>query len=213
MTKSKKSKLSATSKRPKLAAAKKNVSAKAARMPGNPKFNNKASRPAPKTNNPEIQVKKSTYSKSLRGAVLASPDARQRLIEMGGENTISIIRDFDSDMSDEELARRTNIKASDVRVVLNRLHSQGLFSYTRVRDRDSGWYSYIWKMSENRLKEFSEEAKEVEVGEQTVDSGGDRYRCLRCSPDDAVGFDQAMDAQFKCGKCGNELEFLERKKR
>ncbi len=104
--------------------------------------------------NPDIHVKKATYSKTARLAVLASAGARQRLIEMGGENTIDVIREFDQDMSDEELARKTGIKASDVRVVLNRLHGCGLFSYTRVRDRDSGWYSYIWKMSESRLRDF-----------------------------------------------------------
>jgi transcription initiation factor TFIIE subunit alpha len=164
-----------------------------------------------KTSNPEIQVKRTVYSRGLRSAVLTSAAARQRLIEIGGENTINIIRDFDKDMSDEELARSTNIKASDVRVVLNRLHSYGLFSYTRVRDRDSGWYSYIWRMSEGKLKEFSD-GKEREVGERSFDLDGDKYRCMRCSPGEYVEFESAMDAQFRCCKCGSELEFLERKR-
>src|SRR3989344_2024108 len=106
------------------------------------------------TSRPDIHVKKESYSKAVRGVVLSNAVARQSLIEMGGENTIDVSREFDRDMSDEELAKKTGIKASDVRVVLNRLHSQGLFSYTRVRDRDSGWYSYIWKMSEGKLQEF-----------------------------------------------------------
>jgi len=121
------------------------------------KYAGKRTYPKPKTSKPDIHVKKSTYSKTARLMVLSSAEARQKLIEMGGENTIDIIREFDKDMSDEELARKTGVKASDVRVVLNRLHNHGLFSYTRVRDRDSGWYSYIWKMSEGRLKELSDE--------------------------------------------------------
>ena len=135
-------------------------------------------RPAftPKTSKPDIKVKKSSYSKTARLAVLASADARQRLIDTGGENTIDIIREFDKDMSDEELARKTGIKASDVRVVLNRLHSQGLFSYTRVRDRDSGWYSYIWKMSEGRLREFSGGLRAAAQQEGDADLvGGEDY--------------------------------------
>ncbi|MEM2137734.1 MAG: hypothetical protein QW568_01480 [Candidatus Anstonellaceae archaeon] len=127
-----------------------------------------------KKSNPDIIVKRSAYSKNARAAVLASAAARQQLIDMGGENTIAIIREFDRDMSDEELARKTGIKASDVRVVLNRLHSYGLFAYTRVRDKDSGWYSYIWKMSEERLREVAggaEGAPEaVAGGEETVNS-------------------------------------------
>ena len=103
-----------------------------------------------------------------RLAVLASAEARQKLIEVGGENTIDVIREFDRDMSDEELARKTGVKTSDVRVVLNRLHSCGLFTYTRVRDRDSGWYSYIWKMSEGKLKDFADDAG---VGTVNIDEG------------------------------------------
>lgn len=128
-----------------------------------------------KKSNPDIIVKRSAYSKNARSAVLASAEARQQLIDMGGENTIAIIREFDKDMSDEELARKTGIKASDVRVVLNRLHSFGLFAYTRVRDKDSGWYSYIWKMSEGRLREVVggvEGVERADVGEETV-SGED----------------------------------------
>jgi len=132
---------------------------------------------APRVLKPDINVRRSAYSKMARLAVLASADARQKLIEVGGENTIDLIREFDRDMSDEELARKTGVKTSDVRVVLNRLHSCGLFTYTRVRDRDSGWYSYIWKMSEERLKEFADGAGpgglNIDGGESAVE--GDSY--------------------------------------
>lgn len=128
-----------------------------------------------KKSNPDIVVRRSAYSKAARASVLASAVSRQQLIDMGGENTIAIIREFDKDMSDEELARKTGIKASDVRVVLNRLHSFGLFSYIRVRDKDSGWYSYIWKMSEGKLREVvgSTPQEPPAVGEETV--GVDDY--------------------------------------
>ncbi|MEM4633861.1 MAG: hypothetical protein QW275_01775 [Candidatus Anstonellaceae archaeon] len=144
----------------------KKTSLKKAARPSKQKAKNKKTNKKGKASNPDIVVKKSTYSKTSRLAVLASAEARQRLIEMGGENTIDVIREFDKDMSDEELAKKIGIKASDVRVVLNRLHGCGLFSYTRVRDKDSGWYSYIWKMSEEKLKEFCQEQKsEVVEGE------------------------------------------------
>ena len=163
------------------------------------------------TSRPDIHVKKESYSKAVRGVVLSNAVARQSLIEMGGENTIDVIREFDRDMSDEELAKKTGIKASDVRVVLNRLHSQGLFSYTRVRDRDSGWYSYIWKMSEGRLKDFGEKFASPVGGEKTVVIEGDIYICPQCSPGTPVKFEDAAESKFKCGNCGSDLEFLEKK--
>ena len=164
------------------------------------------------TGRPDIRVKKESYSKAVRNTVLSNAAARQTLIGMGGENTIDVIREFDRDMSDEELAKKTGIKASDVRVVLNRLHSQGLFSYTRVRDKDSGWYSYIWKMSEGKLRDFGEKHEHVGGEPEPEAVEGDRYVCLNCSPEKPVKFEDAAEFKFKCGNCGSDLEFLEKNK-
>ncbi|MCX6771008.1 MAG: hypothetical protein NTX79_03060 [Candidatus Micrarchaeota archaeon] len=153
-------------------------------------------------------MKRSTYSKAARAAVLADAAARQRLIEIGGENTINIIREFDMDMSDDELAKKTGIKPSEVRVVLNRLHNRGVFAYTRVRDRDSGWYSYIWKMDEGRLKDVG---GTVVIGEATQATGKEGYRCACCSQQKVMDFPEAVDARFRCGKCGSCLEFFDSK--
>ena len=163
--------------------------------------------------NPDIKVKKATYSKAARYAVLANAQARQKLIEMGGENTISVIREFDRDMSDEELAHKTMIKASDVRVVLNRLHSQGLFTYTRVRDRDSGWYTYIWKLCDGRLKDFAGEFTVQRAEGNIREIDGDAYFCPTCGPNKLVAFDEASEARFKCSSCGTDMEFFEKKRR
>jgi transcription initiation factor TFIIE subunit alpha len=139
--------------------------------------------------------------------VLVNAAARQTLIEMGGENTIDVIREFDRDMSDEELAKKTGIKPSEVRVVLNRLHNKGVFAYTRVRDRDSGWYSYIWRMDEARLREVG-----CGNGEEVVlVVGGEGYCCPNCSPEKMMEFPEAVDMQFKCGSCGQSLEYVGRR--
>ena len=144
-----------------------------------------------------------------RAAVLANAAARQKLIEMGGENTIDVIREFDNDMSDEELAKKTGIKPSEVRVVLNRLHNKGVFSYTRVRDRDSGWYSYIWRMNEGRLREVG--CGNGGRGEATYSAGKEGYCCQQCSPGKILEFEDAVDAQFRCS-CGSSLEFVDARK-
>lgn len=164
--------------------------------------------PTRKTSNADIVVKRSTYSKAARAAVLADAAARQRLIEIGGENTIDIIREFDMDMSDDELAKKTGIKPSEVRVVLNRLHNRGVFAYTRVRDRDSGWYSYIWKMDEGRLKDVG--GAEI-VEEATQANGKEGYRCACCSQQKVMDFSEAVDARFRCGSCGSCLDFFDSK--
>jgi len=163
-------------------------------------------KPAHKKPNMDIVVRRSAYSKAARAAVLADAAARQKLIEMGGENTIDVIREFDCDMSDEDLAKKTGIRPSEVRVVLNRLHNRGVFAYTRVRDRDSGWYSYIWRMNEARLRDVGSRGG---CGEAICVHGKEGYRCPYCSGGDVVDFEAAVDLQFRCGCCGNSLELVD----
>lgn len=170
----------------------------------------KKSAPQAKKQNMDIIVKRSCYSKAARAAVLANAAARQKLIEMGGENTIDVIREFDRDMSDEELAKRTGIKPSEVRVVLNRLHNRGVFAYTRVRDRDSGWYSYIWRMDEVRLRDVG--CGGNAQGEATFVRGKEGYHCPQCGAGQVVEFADAVDMQFKCNGCGNNLEYVDTRK-
>ena len=165
--------------------------------------------PIRKTSNADIIVKRSIYSKAARAAVLADAAARQRLIEMGGENTIDVIREFDRDMSDDELAKKTGIKPSEVRVVLNRLHNKGVFAYTRVRDKDSGWYSYIWKMDEGRLRDVG---GAVMMEEAIQATGKEGYRCACCTQQKVMEFSEAVDARFRCNSCGSCLEFFDSKR-
>jgi transcription initiation factor TFIIE subunit alpha len=92
--------------------------------------------------------------------------------------------------------------------VLNRLHNRGVFAYTRVRDKDSGWYSYIWKMDEGRLKDVGGAAM---VEETTQAAGNEGYRCACCSQQKIMDFSEAVDVRFRCGNCGSCLEFFDSK--
>ncbi|MDE1798356.1 MAG: hypothetical protein KGH63_03040, partial [Candidatus Micrarchaeota archaeon] len=96
-----------------------------------------------------VSIKKAAAPKAPRSAMnrvwktqlLTNPDTRKLLIAAAGEHSLHVIQEFTSQMSDEEIAKKTKIRSSDVRVVLNKLHSYGLASYTRSRDKNSGWYS------------------------------------------------------------------------
>lgn len=143
--------------------------------------------------------------------LLANPVVRQHLIDLAGENTLAVIREFEKEMSDEELARRTKIKVSEVRAVLNKMHCAGLVNYLRNRDKDSGWYSYIWKVNQAKMEALMPK----EAGEETenADDGGEFYVCHACSPQKTVPFDRATELLFRCESCGASLEFLEPKKK
>jgi transcription initiation factor IIE alpha subunit len=67
-------------------------------------------------------------------------------------------------------------------------------------------------MSEGRLKQFAGE-REDEGGESTVDNGGDKYHCTSCNDGQLVEFENAMNTQFRCGRCGNGLVFFEKRRK
>lgn len=178
------------------------ISKKAGKKPV--KFIRKSQKPARARATPKTKRWKSLV-------LLANPTVRQHLIDLAGENTLAVIREFEKEMSDEELARRTKIKVSEVRAVLNKMHCVGLVNYIRNRDKDSGWYSYIWKVNQAKMEELMPKRG----GDETTNNedGGEFYVCRACSPQKAVPFDKATEVLFRCESCGAPLEFLEPKRK
>lgn len=149
--------------------------------------------------------------------LLTDATVRKWLIRTMGEHAIHVIQEFTQDLSDEQIAQKAGIRASDVRVVLNKLHSYGLATYARNRDKNSGWYSYVWHLNNEHLSEMVEKVRH-EAGETTqiasiqVDDGQERYVCNACGPASCVDFERASALLFRCEQCGGSLAFLEQKK-
>lgn len=139
-----------------------------------------------------------------RAVLLADARVRQMLIEMGGENTLQVLKEFTEEMSDDELARKAKLKVSEVRIVLNKLHSEGLVSYTRLRDKDSGWFSYIWRIKEEEMQKLLEKVKENKKEEV-----GEFYFCGKCGKE-KHSFASASELFFRCPSCGESLIYFEK---
>lgn len=149
--------------------------------------------------------------------LLTDAAVRKWLIRTMGEHAIHVIQEFTQDLSDEQIAQKAGIRASDVRVVLNKLHSFGLATYARNRDKNSGWYSYVWHLNNEHLSEMVGKVKH-EAGETTQvasiqsEDGQERYFCNVCGPASCVDFERASALLFRCEQCGGSLAFVEQKK-
>ncbi len=139
--------------------------------------------------------------------LLADPDARRMLVDAGGENALEIILNLPYISNDEDLSKKLNVKISDVRSALNRLHNIGVTYYIRDKNQETGWFYYTWKLREDKLKEWLEQ-KEKEVF--YYEEGKEYYFCRNCNI--YLEFDEAFDYEFKCPYCKIQLEYLERKK-
>lgn len=175
---------------------------------------------AKKTPTVKHSEKKPAMTKAARGCrmwrtqLLTNSGVRQMLINLAGENTLHVIGEFDSQLSDEEIAKRTKLRTSDVRVVLNKLHSCGLVSYSRSRDKNSGWYSYVWKMNNERAQEIiqnlmhdSGQEYGIPVKEDAAAEGAEVYCCGNCPDHKEISFEEASGLLFRCSHCGSSLEY------
>jgi len=159
---------------------------------------------APKINEKELEEMKKVHR------VLTDSFVRQILIDVGGENALAIIRNFYGNLSDEELAKRLKLKISDVRATLNKLHNEGLVSYIRDKDNQTGWYSYSWALNKEKMHDWaSEQSKKKEC---LNGASGEHYFCPTCGIPSVQEFSHACEKSFRCERCNKMLEFLDEEK-
>ena len=142
--------------------------------------------------------------------ILSDSFVRQMLIEIGGENALVIVRNFYGNHSDEELSKRLELRISDVRATLNKLHNEGLVKYKRSKDSETGWYSYAWTLNRERIVEWIAQYS-LKATKMNGTDGIDYYFCPSCGLSSIIEFEAAHDTEFKCNKCTKSLEFVEEK--
>lgn len=141
--------------------------------------------------------------------LLKEKGVRQILVNTAGENTIAVLRELPITGTDEKIAEKLKIKVSDVRSVLNKLHTESLVFYERSRDEETGWYYYNWIINIEKMESWIQEQKdENEKKITSLVENGERYFCNGCGVENIYEVANAMDFQFKCPKCEKSLEYL-----
>lgn len=143
--------------------------------------------------------------------ILSKPIIRHKLVDLGGENAIAIVRNFTTGVSDEDIAKKLTLKISDVRAALNRLHSEGIVAYNRRKDSETGWYSYSWYLNKEKMERWAE--LQLSKFEGQCDEGVDYYVCPSCGGSAIFEFDEAFEKSFRCEICNSQLEFVDEKKK
>ncbi|VVB73607.1 Transcription factor E [uncultured archaeon] len=126
-----------------------------------------------------------------------------------GEESVKIIRAATEDMTDDALAVKCKLKVSEIRMVLNKMHSMRLAEYTRIKDKDTGWYSYIWRVNLGGIYEVLNQSMQGEINQlnnqleenTTVLS----YICSKCSKSNVIDFEIASKLAFRCPNCKRRL--------
>jgi transcription factor E len=162
----------------------------------------------------EIAEREAFFTKNLEkiNGMLTSAFTRQSLVNLAGENSLAIIRNFDKNVSDDDISKKLKLKISDVRATLNKLHGAGLVTYLRDKNSETGWYSYTWMASADKIEKWI--AERLEERRLNATSGGEEhYFCSACGVNSIHNFESAYSSFFKCNLCSKDLEFLDDVKR
>ncbi|MHA1115340.1 MAG: transcription factor E [Candidatus Heimdallarchaeum aukensis] len=141
---------------------------------------------------------------------------RQTLIEVvedicGDEvkQVTLVLLNSDEEITDEEISEKLDMRLNLVRKSLYKLYDLQLASFRRIRDKNTGWFVYFWTLHPERIDIFVQK-KQQEVLEklQSRLEYEESNMFFKCSTAECprFTFQEAMDANFICPKCGGRLE-------
>ena len=146
----------------------------------------------------------------VSGRILSNKYIQDYFITNFGEDSVRIVRAANSEMTDEALSIKCKLKVSEIRSVLNKLHNVRLATYTRSKDKDTGWYSYIWKVQLSDLCDMIEKQMNDEITslKQQLETSTTvfSFYCPKCSKENKIDFDMATDLRFRCPSCRKQLK-------
>jgi len=140
----------------------------------------------------------------LKGAV-----ARAYLTKLIGKDGLTMVdKAPKGEATDEKVAEVTGVSLNTVRRALYILYENGLASYRRERDKDSGWLTYLWKIDLSNICDVldAEMQKLLKNLQKRLEAerNGVFYACV-----DGCGrflFELAAETNFVCPICGAALE-------
>ncbi len=132
---------------------------------------------------------------------------------VGGEEAVKIVRVLgDKEMSDEEIARRANLKEDIARRVLYKLYHGLVVNLRRERDEETSRYKFFWSLNLEQIeiivKTWKKKILEKLEAKLKYEEENQFFWCGTpgCR---RYTFDEASDNLFRCPRCGEPLEFYD----
>ncbi len=145
--------------------------------------------------------------------ILDQPAVAAYLHRLIGDEGLLLIQRFpdEGEFSDEELAEKTKITLNSVRHTLYTLYERRLAEYRRIKNNETGWLTYLWRLRLDSIPGALAEEMEVVLeklrARERFEEENDFYRCGQCGL--LVTFNQAMDFDFCCPECGAQMSHFD----
>ncbi|MBN1194287.1 MAG: transcription factor [Methanomicrobiaceae archaeon] len=145
--------------------------------------------------------------------LLGNPAIETYLVRMIRDEGVLLLRKFpeEGEHSDEELAETTGINLNSVRHTLYTLYEKRLAEYRRIKNSETGWLTYLWKLRldniEDALYEDMEAVLEMLEAREKYEEENDFYVCKQCGI--IFTFDDALGREFTCPQCDERMEHFD----
>lgn len=131
------------------------------------------------------------------------------LVELGMQlepDTLKVLKILEKKqaISEDVIAEKLKLKVNAARKLLYALHTKGITAYTKKRDpKKKWWYLYYWSIDKDRVQMLVNEYKrrlleqkyhELETEKQFA------FECESCT--EKFTYEDALDSEFTCPKCG-----------
>jgi transcription initiation factor TFIIE subunit alpha len=140
-----------------------------------------------------------------------SHDALIKVVRtLSGEDAVKVVEVLSqaNEMTEEEIVSKTGVKLNDVRKILYRLYEHSIVGLRRIRDKDTGWFIFYWRVQADQVEGFiiSQKKRILEKLEARLEyeKSHDFYYCFTpgCK---RLSFEEATEYLFRCPKCGKPL--------
>ncbi|BFH73370.1 transcription factor [Sulfurisphaera javensis] len=137
--------------------------------------------------------------------------------DLVGEDATELLRFLlkkRTEMTDEDIAKELNIKVNEIRKKLYLLSDQGFITYRKTRDKDTGLFIYYWKVNLDQINELLLNRKRLVLEKLKTRYEQEKDSLYYYCPQDNIqfNFDEALENEFKCPKCGSPLEYYDSEK-
>jgi len=142
-----------------------------------------------------------------------NPYTLEYLSDVGGAKSIDVVKLLGrkKEIDEFKLAEKLKMNVKGIRRILYRLYDKKLVSFRKTRDKDRGWYIYIWRLEQDKLTNLLETRKETAISDLRTqlnyESNNQFFKCeggcIR------ITFENAFEMEFVCPECGGKLHHFD----